>query len=431
MRLPRSLLKHKVFLGNVATLMSARAVAAAIALLTMPIVARLFTAEDFGVAAMFLSLGVMLSNVGALRYEAALVLPKSDSEALLLMSFSYRALGVICLLLLVCIGGYKLSSLTVPVLESLGMWLWFVPLGVLLLTALQIQESWLGRKKQFKLVATAFVAGTAVVGGSRISFGLLSGSSTYGLIIGQLLGQMSRLVMQKSATVIGIKVAFRHVSWQEMRDIAAKYSDFPKLNAPAAFLTAAAQQLPVMLFGVLFSPAIVGFYAMAIRLTQVPILVVANSVRRVFLQKAADINNRGRSLEFAFLMATGGLALLGIIPLLVLWFFGETITVLLLGEKWAGTGRYLEIMSPWLFTLWASVPANPIFIVLRKQRLWLTMQVTATTVRLATFGLSYILKASPELTLGAFVTATVMGNVFVILAAWFLIRRHQPSLAAA
>jgi O-antigen/teichoic acid export membrane protein len=405
-------------------MMSGKGVAGAIGLLTMPVIARLFSASDFGVAALFLSFSVIISNVASLRYEVALVLPKEEPEALLLLAVAYRILIACCLVLLVCIGGYKLSHFTMPVLESLGVWLWFLPLSVLLLAILQIQENWLGRKRQFKVVATSMVVGTAAVGGARIGFGFFAGSSQFGLIVGHMFGQLCRLGVQRTASVEAFRATLRSVGWPEFRKVAAKYSDFPKLNAPAGLLTNATQQLPVVLFGMLFSPAIVGFYAMAVRLTHTPITIVTNSVRRVFLQKGAAINNQGKSLVFAFVTTTGTLAVLGVVPLVVLWVFGQPLATWLLGEQWAEAGRYLEIISPWLFVLWVTAPANPVFIVLRKQKLWLVMQFTATVVRLATFGLSYLLEAGPEWTLRAFVTATVAGNMILILTAFLLVKRH-------
>lgn len=70
-------------------MMSGRVVAAGIALVTMPIVARLFTPGDFGVVSMFLSIVGIISHISALQYEGALVLPKEE-EALTLMAFTYR-----------------------------------------------------------------------------------------------------------------------------------------------------------------------------------------------------------------------------------------------------------------------------------------------------------------------------------------------------
>ena len=53
MRLPGFLARHTEFIANVATLMSGKAVAAMIAIFTLPIVARLFEPAEFGLAARF------------------------------------------------------------------------------------------------------------------------------------------------------------------------------------------------------------------------------------------------------------------------------------------------------------------------------------------------------------------------------------------
>jgi O-antigen/teichoic acid export membrane protein len=117
--------------------------------------------------------------------------------------------------------------------------------------------------------------------------------------------------------------------------------------------------------------------------------------------------------------------LIGTAPLAVLWFFGEPLSAWLLGDRWAQAGRYLEIISPWLFMLLVSAPANPIFIVLRKQRLWLHLQLAQTVLRLGTFGLAYILQSGPEWTLGAFVFATVFCNFALIVIALLLTRQQR------
>lgn len=431
MRVPEYFRRHRAFIGDVATMMSGKSVASLIALVTMPIIARLFSPRDFGIAALFLSTSTLISNIGALRYEVALVLPDRESEAILLMACTYRILVGICLLLLVVVGVYEACGVSAEVIDSMGIWIWFLPLGVLLMTMIQIQENWLARRKSFKVVATSMVVGTTVTGGSRIGFGYLSGSSVFGLIAGQMIGQVCRLAVQKSASSEGLRATFSRIGWAQFRRITAHYSDFPRLTAPAALLTAAGQQLPVVLLGVLFTPAVVGYYSMATRLTHSPIVIVANSMRRVFLQKAAEINNRGKSLAFAFAVSTGGLALLGAFPLAILWFFGQPLTVWLLGDRWTEAGRYLEIIAPWLFMLWVTAPSNPVFVVLRKQKLWLNMQISATVFRLGTFALAYVLSAGPEWTLGAFVTATVIGNVFIICMALYLILNHGKQPAPA
>jgi lipopolysaccharide exporter len=427
MWIPGNLTKHNKFMADVAAMMSGKAIAAAIALVTMPLVARLFAPSDFGVAAAFLSIVSITSNVGSLRYEMALVLPKSDAEATVLLALSYRILLVICTAMLIVLGLYRLAGMEWALLELLGSWTWLLPFGVLLMAGLQVQEQWLGRKRAFKLVGASTALGSAVTSTVRLSFGAVSGSSVSGLVSGNLLGLLSRFALQKSATAEGVRAALSRFEPGQIRQLAKRFRDFPKLNAPAALVFTLGQNLPVLLFGLMFSPAVAGFYAMANRLSHVPIVIGARSTRRVFLQKAAEVHNRGKSLRKAFLLTTGVLALLGAVPFGTLWLFGQPLLGWLLGERWLEAGRYLEIMSPWLLMVWVTAPANPVFIVLRKQAVWLTMQVCLTLLRLMAFGLAYLYSAGPEWTLQAFVVATVLGNIFTIGVTIMLISKHSTS----
>jgi len=409
-------------------MMSGRAIAAGIALVTMPVVARLFTPGDFGVAALFLSIVGITSSVSALRYEGALVLPKEAEEALTLMAFAYRVLFTVFIVMLVVLAVYTWVGTTWRVLELLGVWKWLLPLGVLLTTSLHIQESWLARGQKFRIVAASLVVGNSVTSATRITLGVTAGSSVHGLIAGNLLGMSCRLILQKTASSEGLRATFSRIGWHRMKLVARRYADFPKFNAPAALVSSLGQNLPILLMGVMFTPAVAGFYAMANRLSRVPIEIVANSMRKVFLQKAAEIKNRGRSLRKAFLLATGGLAIFGLIPFGCVWLFGQPLLTWLLGLRWFEAGRYLEIMAPWLFMAWVIAPTNSVFIVLREQRSFLFLNIFLTVLKLAVFGLAFFIAADSEWTLQAFVIVTVAGQLLTMAVSLFLISQHADRL---
>jgi lipopolysaccharide exporter len=430
MRLLLNLSKHFDFVRNVATMMSGRSIAAGIALVTMPIVARLYDPGDFGVAAVFLSLIGMISTFSALRYDAAVVLPEDDEEALDLAAVGFRILFLISLVLVAMLLAYTWSGANWRILELLGVWKWLLPLGVLLTTALHIQEAWLARKKRFQVVAATLVVGSVTNSGTRIGLGTFAGSSVLGLIAGNILGMSFRLLLQNSMSSEVFRAVFRRMAWRRTRQITSRYADFPKLNAPAAMVFTFGQNLPVLLMGLMFTPAVAGFYAMADRLSQAPVTIVTNSVRRVFLQKVADTFNRGKSLRKAFLLATGGLALLGIVPFGCVWIYGQPLLTWLLGVQWFEAGRYLEIMAPWLFMAWLTAPANPIFVVLRKQSSWLTLQTIMTVLRLVAFGVAFAIGADSEWTLQAFVIATIFGHLLTIAVASMRISEHAKVLLA-
>lgn len=408
-------------------MMSGKSIAAVIALFTMPIVARLFVPADFGTAAVFASISGIASSVASLRYGAAIVLPSDDAEATLIMSFSYRVMLVVCLLLALALGLYEAQSTSWTVIEALGGWRWMLPIAVFLMSAILIQESWLTRNKSFKTLSGSLVAFNIGTSGSRIAAGAAAGSSISGLIGGYFFGLFCRFIVQYGAVRDGIRASFRRLDWPTKKLIATKYSDFPLFNAPAGLVFALGQNLPVLAFGAMFSPAVAGLYAMADRLCQVPVTIVATSVRRVFLQKAAEIDNRGRGLRKAFLLSVGALSLLGAMPFALLWMYGQPLAVLILGENWLVAGQFLEIIAPWLFMVWISAPCNAIFIVLRKQKFWLTLTTVITTFRLGSFALSYSLSAGQEWTLQAFVVASMIGNAFTLGTTLALVQRQSAA----
>ena len=423
--MPSFLTRHKEFLSNVAIIMSGKSLAALIALLTMPIVARLFSPEHFGVAAVFLSIIGVVASVATLRYGAAIVLPKDESEAIDIMALAFRISFGICLVVYILLGLYSVAGVSWSLLELLGSWLWFLPVGIFLLNSVYINDAWLTRKKSFKRMSAAIVTGNSATGAFRIGFGAVFGSTVPGLIFGHLLGLLLKLRVQQAHVAAGFRKALQGFDFENMRAVAQRYSDFPKHSAPAGLISSFGHHLPVLMFGMMFTPTIAGMYAMADRLSKVPVTVVAQSIQRVFMQKSAGIQQDGRSLRKAFVLTVGGLAGLGLVPFGLVWLFGQEVAVFVLGDDWSGAGAFLEIMSPWLFIVWVSSPCNSIFFVLRRLKLWLKLQTGLTVMQAAVFALAYATTATPEWTLQAFVIATVSVNIVTIVASLLLIIQYD------
>jgi hypothetical protein len=282
--------KHRTFIGQVGTIVSGRGIAAGIGLLLTPVVARLYSPDDFGLAALFFAIAAIAVQVASLKYESAIALPREDGEALRIATLSYRLVPASCVLLFVAIAVLQLAGSGAGRASQLGHWLWMLPLTVFLMAEQDVLESWLYRQLRFGVVSRSAVIDVSVAQGSRIAFGALGGSSVAGLIVGQLLGVVARLVVQGRAGWQSLAAAIRRAEPGTLRTVAARYSDFAKLSAPAALLNVSNQNLPVILFAAIFSPAVAGFFAMANRLTKAPIQIGSDSVRRVFLQRAARIH---------------------------------------------------------------------------------------------------------------------------------------------
>ena len=106
------------------------AIAQGINILSTPILSRMYSPEDFGIAAVFVSLIFLLSVVASLRYELAIPLPKTErhADALVILSFIVQIIFAFILLILVlCIKDdlmYKIK------LEALIPYKMLIPFGV-------------------------------------------------------------------------------------------------------------------------------------------------------------------------------------------------------------------------------------------------------------------------------------------------------------
>jgi len=417
------LTRHAEFLRNVAVLMSGKTLAAIIALGTVPIVARLFSPSDFGTAAIFVSTVGMLSTIATLRYGSAIVLPESNITARGIFRLTHRIAILYSLLTLLIISILDVFQVRVGTLDLLGVWKWLVPFGIWLTAFVGIQESWLTRMKNFKIFSTSLVVGNSISSGVRIGLGAIYGSFVGGLVIGELCGKVGRLLVQRKICSLSIAALVAKQPFKYSKLLAQRYSDFPIFNAPAGLVFSLGQNLPVILFGTLFGPAVAGFYAMASRVSRVPISIVATSMRRVFLQKAAEITNDKRSLLKAFSLSLATLSVIGLVPLIAIALYGQQLLGWVLGNDWLEAGKYLEVIAPWLFSIWVTVPCNPVFVVLRRQKFWLIMTSTLTSLRLAAFGIAHAMSYDSIETLELFVVATITGHAITIGTTVFMIRK--------
>ena len=91
------------FLKNVFTLLSGATVAQIITLISIPILTRIYTPEDFGYIAIYLSIANIVAAFSTGRYELAIMLPKKRIEALAIFKGSFKIAVIVPLTSLVAI----------------------------------------------------------------------------------------------------------------------------------------------------------------------------------------------------------------------------------------------------------------------------------------------------------------------------------------
>lgn len=423
--------KKRSFIRNVITLMTGISIAQIISLLLMPVISRLFTPEDFGAASLFLSLGMIVATAGSLRFDQAIILPDKDSVAFNLFVLCMLSLLVSAALFLIVAIVLTIYFPQSTLVKTLGLWLYAIPIQAVLLGTSYCLVSLHMRAKQYKIIAASQISRYTITPLGRIVIGVCCGSSAGGLIIGLIVGLTTTIgfmfwKLKESFTNIS-----QHINIKVLKETAKEYKEFPLNAAPAGLVFIISENMPILLFSFLYSSSVVGYFALGYRVVQVPVGVICESVRKVFLEKAARLKTQHKQLRTTLIKAVLGMAATGIIPSLVLMLYGEKIFSVLLGGKWVTAGLYAEILAPWLFTIFISIPMTTIFIVMRKQNLWLKLQLSILFSRVITMLTIYALTGRPEDVLTGYAAVGIIFNIAIMIMGYKMVTPPVKSMSAA
>jgi len=241
------------------------------------------------------------------------------------------------------------------------------------------------------------------------------------LILGTMLGFVFKLAALYQGLGLFRKDIGAGLKVGRLRKLAVEYRQFPVYAAPAALLKQLTENLPVLLLSLMFGPAVVGFYAIANRLVRMPVGVIAGSVRTVFLQRMAEKKNAGVDMRKDLIWSVAWMAGIGLLPTLLLIFTGELALTWLLGERWAMAGRYAAILAPWVLVVFSLTPAGTIFVVLRKQALWLRMQTARAVLAGAALYIPFAIGGDAEDSLMTFVVIGILSNLSILITSFKLV----------
>ncbi|MEM2045975.1 MAG: oligosaccharide flippase family protein [Candidatus Bathyarchaeia archaeon] len=380
------------FARNVAVLAGGTALGQAISVLASPILTRLYTPDDFGVLAVYSSILGILSVVASWRYELAIPLPDKDEDAVSLVALS---LGIVLLMsFLVGLGIWLLGNQIVQWVNTpaLRPYIWFLPVGVLLVGWYQVFNYWAVRNKDFVVIAKTKLnqgigsASTQVVAGF-LKFGPV------GLLIGQVLGQ--------SAGVLGLALQF----WKNQRTtgfnivnigfIAQRYKRFPLLSVWPAFVNSIGLQLPILALSGIYGSQVTGWFALTNKVFGVPLSLISASTASVLLGQAAEdcrLGNNHMNMLFWKVIRQQSLIVLPILLFVPLY---PIVFPLIFGQDWKQSGIYASV---WIFAMVANFITSPIggiLDVLERQDLFIIRELCRLVMVGSTIAVSVRFSLSP------------------------------------
>lgn len=346
---------------GVSVLAGSNALGQAIALLVSPLLTRLYTPEDFGMLAIYMSLTTILGVLVCLRYEMAIVLPEDDTEGATL-----AILSLVCVLLttlVTAIGLYFFGDELTSLLSTPQMkpFLWALPLSVFLLGMFTAFRYWAIRQNAYGQIGQARikqVLGSVLVQIVAFPLGAL------GLIGGQLANQ----------GVGSVSLGKRFLSRPDIRSVtvsklwyaARRYKHLPLISVWAGLLNRTSAQLPALMFAALFGPAVAGFYALATRVVNTPAGVMSGALSSVLFSSAASAHRQGGLGELAR-KTHRRLVVVALPPLLLLALISPQLFEWVFGAQWTQSGLFAQWVVISVYFSITVAPLVMIFTVVEKQ----------------------------------------------------------------
>lgn len=374
------------FTRNVLTLLTGTTIAQAIPVLIAPVLTRLYSPKDFGLAALFFSVTSILGVIANGRYELAIVLPVEDEDAINITALAILIAASLSIFLLLIVIVFNHQIATLLKCQEIAPWLYFAPLVVFLTGLFNALNYFHVRIKSFKKIATANVYRSIVSATVQLGLGFLKAGAT-GLISGQILSNITGNSTLGYALIKNKKLLGK-INRTDIKRLAKRYVDFPKFSSWSILANTLAYNLTNIFISTVYSASTLGFYSLGNTAIGMPSSLLGSSVGQVFFEKANEEKNRTGRAVHTFNSTFRGLLIIAVPTFVILYFVVEDLFAFIFGEQWRIAGQYAKIMLPLFFIRFATAPISNINNIFEKQKIALTWQLSLLVTTLIVFYIS-------------------------------------------
>jgi len=373
----RNIIFKSDFNRNVAKLISGTALASIINFLSLPVLARIYSVEDFGHFQLLFSLITIFGVISCLKYEMTLTLPEDKARSDNLFFVSILVLAGFTGILYFILTGFGKEVLSLYNAEHLiASGKWIAP-AVFSLGLYELMNYVFMRNKAFGKMAKYRVMQVSLIQASAIFMGLYSPSFEK-LIFSFIIGNMVISLLM----IVQSNLSFSNMSLSSMSAAAFSFRKFPMINTPMALVNTFSMQLPVFMLSVYFSSEIVGYYMMASRILTAPMQLISRSVGRVYYKEAADsIRDSKQKVIKIFKNTIRRVAKIGLIPSIIVISFAPILIKWFLGDEWIVVGTFMQIMMPWIFFQFVNISVSTTFSVVNRQEIGFLLIVISVLLR--------------------------------------------------
>jgi len=412
------------FVKNSLVLFSGNVFNQLILLFTYPIISRLFLPTDFGTFEQVHAIFVFLVILTSLRYESAIIIAKSDQEAkhLLILCLGLVVLLTLLVWLGIGVGGkYFADLLSNP---QLTKFLYFLPIFLLFAGGQQVFYNWEIRRKRFSQANLSNIFKSSSNSVFRVATGFVQ-LSTVGLFIARGISYFLSfwVLLKKEWNTLTSIFSNQTITARRLVTAAKTYKEFPLYMSWGVVFNRLSITIIPLVISFLYGVKFLGYYAIANQALNIPIAVVRNAIRTVYLQRASERINSGKDLYNDLIRISLVLLSLGILPLILIVLYGSPIFTFILGERWLMAGKIASVISPWIYITIVATPCSAVIPVVGLQRYYAVFQFIILCTRVLVLYIGATFFSDPLDVIKLLVIQGIVVNIFNF--GYVLIKTYQ------
>lgn len=330
------------------------AVAQILALVSIPILTRIFSSEVWGVAGSVVAAASFLSVAFTLRYELAVVLAENMRKANALVILCFLSMAFLFLVSMVSL--FLLDSFTPYLIQSTFFdgTIYFIPLIALLMSMVSTLNFYCTRVKDFGTVSISLALQQSFYMVSSGVFSLFAFAHN-GLILGKVVALIVTIFWMSFKSFSYSFFDFFRRGNLNIIGVAKEYFRFPLYSLPYSLLVVSSKETFLIMLAVLFEPKIAGAFVLARMLIAAPVSLVASIFGQLLFNEFIKIDKLGRPTKNLILLLK--ILFFGFAPFYITaGISAEDLFKFLFGVDWLLSSMIFSLLLPsgflMLFTSW-------------------------------------------------------------------------------
>ena len=327
------------------------------------IYSRLYSTEQIGIYALFVSIISIGAIIATFRLENIIVLQKTKKEAAFISYISNYIILIFSLVILVF--ALLLIGFSTLFFNSSSYIWFFIPIAIYSFANVNVFLSWNNKIKNYKLISIYRFIHSSLIGILIIILGYYKVEQ--GLIIGYTIGVFVAfgflMIRFRSESK---KLIINNIKFSDIINVLQSNKDIINSSYGLGFLQTVARFLPNFILNHFYGSSIVGIYDITIKILNIPKNIISSNIGELYYQKATVFYSK-RNFKFKKISysTSGLLFLIALGCYLPFFIFGPDLFVLILGEKWRVSGELSSIVSVWYLIYFVTSPMAYIFYIKR------------------------------------------------------------------